>query len=142
MPKQPAKGPSQRQLRVAEEIRQALSRALERGDIYDPELTRRPVTVTKVDLSPDMRNAMVSVTPLGGGDAQPTLGALKRQKGVLRSHVANSVHMKYVPALRFLEDTSFDIADNIGALLRDPHVAQDLSSDEDEDADDYDKEDT
>lgn len=139
MSKPSAKGPSQRQLRVAEEIRQALSYALERGDIYDPELSRRPITVTKVDLSPDMRNAMVAVTPLGGGDAKPTLDALKRQKGILRSHVANSVHMKYVPALRFVEDTSFDISDHIGELLRDPHVAQDLSSDSE--SDDYDKED-
>ena len=62
MAKQPAKAPSQRQLRVAEEIRQALSQALERGDIYDRELTRRPVTITGVNLSPDMRNAMVSFT--------------------------------------------------------------------------------
>ncbi len=98
MAKQPAKEPSQRQLRVAEEIRQALSQALERGDIYDPDLTRRPVTITGVSLSPDMRNAMVSFTPLGGGEAETSLKALTRQKGHLRTHVARTVHMKYVPA--------------------------------------------
>ena len=129
MAKQPAKAPSQRQLRVAEEIRQALSRALGRGDIYDPELTRRPVTITGVSLSPDMRNAMVSFTPLGGGEVETSLKALTRQKGHLRNHVAHTVHMKYVPALRFIEDKSFDVADHIGALLRDPHVAQDLAAD-------------
>lgn len=129
MAKQPAKAPSQRQLRVAEEIRQALSHALERGEIYDPELTRRPVTITSVSLSPDMRNAMVSFTPLGGGEAETSFKALTRQKGHLRTYVARTVHMKYVPALRFVEDKSFDVADHIGALLRDPHVAQDLAAD-------------
>jgi ribosome-binding factor A len=138
MTRQPAKAPSQRQLRVAEEIRQALSQALERGDIYDPDLMRRPVTITGVDLSPDMRNATVSITPLGGGEAETALAALKRQRGHLRTHVAHSVHMKYVPALRFVEDTSFDMADHIGALLRDPHVAQDLDAGG---SDDQDKED-
>ncbi|MDP2699351.1 MAG: 30S ribosome-binding factor RbfA [Thalassospira sp.] len=138
MAKQPAKAPSQRQLRVAEEIRHALSRALERGDIYDPDLLRRPVTITKVDLSPDMRNAMVSFTPLGGGEAATALAALHRQKGQLRLQVAQSVHTKFVPQLRFVEDKSFDVADHIGALLRDPHVARDLKADT---SDDQDKED-
>jgi ribosome-binding factor A len=35
--------------------------------------------------------------------------------------------------LRFVEDKSFDVADHIGALLRDPHVAQDLAADRSDD---------
>ena len=46
--------------------------------------------------------------------------------------------MKYVPALRFVEDKSFDVADHIGALLRDPHVAQDLVDDRSGDPEDED----
>jgi ribosome-binding factor A len=76
-----------------------------------------------------MRNAMVSFTPLGGGEAETSMKALMRQKGHLRNHVAHTVHMKYVPALRFVEDKSFDVADHLSALLRDPHVAQDLVDD-------------
>src|SRR3546814_12069599 len=48
--------PSQRQLRVGEEVRHALVRILGRGDLRDPELSETKITVTEVRLSPDLRN--------------------------------------------------------------------------------------
>ena len=47
-------GPSQRQLRVGELVRRAVSDALLRGDIHDPEFPRVPITVGEVRMSPDL----------------------------------------------------------------------------------------
>lgn len=126
MSRSSAKPPSQRQRRVAEQIRHALAQALERGEFYNPVLNARPVTVTEVDVSPDLRNATVFVTPLGGGDATEVLAALKAVRAPMRHHLAGAMTLKYVPDLRFRADRSFDSYDRIGNLLRDPHVAQDL----------------
>ncbi len=49
--------PSQRQLRVGEELRHALSRILQRGELRDPALQDVAVTVTEVAVSPDLKNA-------------------------------------------------------------------------------------
>lgn len=127
------KPPSQRQLRVGEEIRHALAWSLERGDFGNAGLDR-PVTVTEVRVSPDLRNCTAFVTPLGGGDPKPVLAALKRIAPHLRHELARQVRMKYVPNLSFQADESFDEAQHINLLLHSPEVVRDL--DHDDDADD------
>ena len=76
MSRQSARAPSQRQLRVGEEVRHALAEALERGEIRDPAVKGVAVTVTEVRISPDLKNATAFVVPLGGGDAAPVVEAL------------------------------------------------------------------
>lgn len=131
----PTKGPSQRQLRVGEEVRHALAWIIERGELRDPALAKTPVTVTEVSVSPDLKNALCYVTPLGGGDAaavKAVIDALERAKKFLRHEVARRVNLKYTPALRFAHDTSFDEAGHIDALLHSPEVLRDLRHDDDE----------
>jgi len=125
----PAKGPSQRQLRVGEEVRHALAWTLERGSLRDPDLIKTPVTVTEVSVSPDLKNALCFVTPLGGGDAEAVkvvVEALQRASKFLRFEVARTVKLKHTPSLRFLHDASFDTANYIDGLLHRPDVARDL----------------
>lgn len=133
------KGPTQRQLRVGEEVRHALAWVLERGDLRDPALAKTPITVTEVRVSPDMKNATCFVTPLGGGTPEAVkevVDALERAKKFLRHQVANTVELKHTPTLNFLHDISFDEASHIDSLLHRPEVARDLvSSHDDEDAD-------
>ena len=117
---------SQRQLRVGEEIRHALARIFERGILRDPALSGVSVTVTEVRVSPDLRNALVFVMPLGGGDAAAVAEALGRAGSFLKREVARSVHLKYVPNLTFEADASFDYAGHIDSLLHEPDVARDL----------------
>lgn len=126
--------PSQRQLRVGEELRHALAEILERGAVRDPGLGSASITVTEVRVSPDLRNATVYVTPLGGGDTAGVLAALSRAGPYLRRLVARSVQLRYVPAIAFCADRTFDEAAHIDALLRDPAVARDLAPDGDEGA--------
>src|SRR5690349_21930952 len=101
------KGPSQRQLRVGEMLRHALSHALRRGEIRDPDLMGVSVTITQVKPSPDMRYATVYCEPLGGGKAREVIAALNRHKGFLRGEMGKRIATKFTPDLRFVEDESF-----------------------------------
>ena len=121
------RGHSQRQLRVGEEIRHLLAELLERGDMRDPELRDARITVTSVDVSPDLRNATAFVMPLGGRDSEKILAALKRAAPWFRARVGEKAGLRSAPDIRFQLDRTFDEADRIGALLRRPDVAQDIS---------------
>ena len=131
MVRQPDKAPTQRQLRVGEELRHTLALALERGEVHDPALDGRVVTVTEVRVSPDLKNATVFVLPLGGGGADETVTALNRAAGFLRGWVGRHVRLRYMPRLTFVGDTSFDHADAIDGVLHDPRVLQDIVSSSD-----------
>jgi ribosome-binding factor A len=129
MKKRDSKIPSQRQLRVGEEVRHALAMFLERGAIRDPGLEGTPVTVTEVRISPDLRKATVFVMPLGGGDADGVIKALGRAKPFIRRQLARDVRLKYVPDLSFVEDSTFDEVSRIESLLQSPEVSRDLAED-------------
>ncbi|MEK9673646.1 MAG: 30S ribosome-binding factor RbfA [Rhodospirillaceae bacterium] len=139
--------PSQRQLRVGEELRHLLADILERGDFRDPALAGANLTVTAVDASPDLRNATVFVVPLGRGvslDAEAAgsdgigevIKALNHAAPFIRRQVAGKMRMKFLPAFTFRLDDSFDHASHIEALLHDPRVARDLNDGDDGDGGD------
>jgi ribosome-binding factor A len=133
--KRSARGPSQRQLRVGEELRHALAEVLRRGDFRDPELQNLNVTVTEVRISPDLRNATAFITPLGGGQVGETVAAMRRAAAFFRAQIARAIKLRYVPTLSFEADTSFEYADHINRLLHDPEVARDLGAGDDADGD-------
>jgi ribosome-binding factor A len=137
MKKGDAKAPSQRQLQVGEELRHAVAWMLEKGEVHDPGLGTQPITVTEVRVSPDLRNATAFVMPLGGGAATATVvAALNRAAPFIRRQVARSVKLRVLPAFNFVADTSFDQAQHIDDLLRDPAVARDLHGPGDDSGDD------
>lgn len=121
-----ARAPSQRQLRVGEAMRHALAGVLARGILRDPALAGVPLTVTEVRMSPDLRQATVFVVPLGGARGADVVGALTRAAPFLRREIAGAVRLRYAASLRFRLDRSFDEADRLERLLRDPRVAADL----------------
>lgn len=124
--------PSQRQLRVGELIRHALSEMLMRGDVHDDVLTRHTVTVPEVRCSPDLRNATVFVMPLGGNGLDEVIAALDANSKYIRGAVARTVNLKYAPQLTFKPDTSFDEAQRITGILQSPDVRRDLGHDDGE----------
>ncbi len=133
MVRREAKAPSQRQLRVGEEIRHALAWALERGEVRDPAVIGVPITVTEVRISPDLKNATAFIVPLGGGDeetVQAIVDGLNRASAFLRRMVISQVQLRAVPRLNFIPDVSFDQASEIDALLRTQNVARDLLPDD------------
>lgn len=129
MTQHPAKAPSQRQLRVGEEIRHMLSAIFTRGDLHDPDLHDVSLTVTEVRVSPDLKNATAFIMPLGGGQLDETLAALKRAAPFLRSQVARDLRLRHAPRLSFQPDTSFDQAERINRLLHSGQAARDIGYD-------------
>ncbi|HXV23402.1 MAG TPA: 30S ribosome-binding factor RbfA [Alphaproteobacteria bacterium] len=121
-----AKTPSQRQLRVGEEIRHALARIIGSGRLHDPDLTGVSITVTEVRVSPDLRAATAFVTPFGGGDGQKIVSALRRAAGFLQRELSGEIELRVLPKLDFAQDTSFARAAVIERILSDPKVARDL----------------
>ncbi len=129
-----AAGPSQRQLRVSEEIRHALSAVLARGDVRDPELADARITVTEVRASPDLKHMTVFVSRLGRAADEALLATLRRSQSDLRRQVAGAVRLRVAPELHFQADTALDYAMRIDALMRRPEVARDLGTHGGEDA--------
>jgi ribosome-binding factor A len=127
-----AEGPSQRQLRVGEELRHALAHLLERGELHDPALHDVTVTVTEVRVSPDLKSATAYVMPLGGGHAPEVVAALKRSAPYVRGALARAVQLRHAPQIGFALDTSFDHASRIDTLLHRPDIARDLGRDDKE----------
>jgi ribosome-binding factor A len=110
-------GPSQRQLRVGEELRHVLAELLMRGHLREPALADAQFTVSEVRISADLRHAVVFVTELGGEVGSERLQALQRAAPQLRGEVTRRMRLKYAPDLTFRPDRSFAEAARIEALL-------------------------
>ncbi|MFN7710620.1 MAG: 30S ribosome-binding factor RbfA [Holosporales bacterium] len=120
-------GPSQRQLRVGEEVRHLLAEMLSREAYDDPVLQRASVTVTEVRISPDFRHARVYVMPLGGKEVAAVVASLNAQASHFRGQLGRQLTIKYIPKLFFTEDTTFEAGGRIDALMRNEKVARDLT---------------
>jgi ribosome-binding factor A len=132
MGKQPRLAPSQRQLRVGELIRHELAEIFTRGDLVDPIVERAGVTVTQVEMSPDLRLATSFVRPFRGEGGEALVAALENHRRFIRGRLSPRLGLKFMPNLRFRLDTSVDYAEHIDRLLRDPQVARDLARDDDQ----------
>ncbi|MDX8510967.1 30S ribosome-binding factor RbfA [Mesorhizobium captivum] len=134
-------GPSQRMLRVGEQVRHALSETLQRGEIIDPVIENSVVSVSEVRMSPDLKIATAFVSPLGAGDAGVVVEALNKHAKFIRGRVSGALRqMKYMPEFRFRLDTSFDNFARINELLKSPEVARDLGPDDQNKNNDKDEE--
>ncbi len=127
-----SKGPTQRQLRVGEQVRHALADVLQRGEIRDPLIEKTVISVSEVRLSPDLKIATAFVTPLGVADGQPVIKALATHAKFIRGRVSGALsQMRSIPEFRFRLDTAFDNFQRMDELMRRPEVARDLDRDED-----------
>ena len=119
-------GPSQRQLRVGELVRRALSEILLKGTIHDPDLNRISVTVSEVTASPDLKIATAYVCPLGGQGAEDLIALLSKNKSEIRRSISKKLTLKYTPELRFRIDATFDRMDETRRLFSQENIKRDL----------------
>jgi ribosome-binding factor A len=125
---QAGKASSQRQLRVAEEIRHVLAGVFGRGEFRDPDLADARITVAEVRISPDLKHATVFVSRLGRSDVAALLPGLRRAGRYLRGEIARALHLRYAPELHFQADEALDYAMSIDRLMRRDEVARDLAA--------------
>lgn len=125
--------PSQRQLRVGEEVRHALADVLARGEVHDPVIEGHVITVPEVRMTPDLKLATALVMPLGGKDEASVVAALNRLSKAFRGALSRRLRqMRSMPDIRFRLDDRFDAASHIDALLNDPRVKRDLDKTDDQ----------
>jgi len=121
-------GPSQRQLRVGELIRRALSEILIQGIVHDPDLNRISVTVSEVTASPDLKIATAYVCPLGGQGGEDLIALLAKNKSEIRRSISKKLTLKYTPDLRFRIDETFDRMDETRRLFSEENIKRDLNT--------------
>jgi ribosome-binding factor A len=106
---------TRRSARVADLVRAELS-LLVLTEAHDPDLRR--VTITDVEMPPDLRSARVYFSCLGG-DEERTKGleALRRASGFLRGEVGRRCQLRYAPELHFISDRSLERGARIEEIL-------------------------
>ncbi|SIR09250.1 ribosome-binding factor A [Rhizobium sp. RU35A] len=123
-------------LRVGEQVRAAITQVLQRGEVRDDLIEKTVISVSEVRMSPDLKIATAYVTPLGVSDHAKVIEALNRHAKFIRGRLGGQLRqMKYMPEVRFRDDTSFDNYKKIDALLRSPEVQRDLEADASDDTD-------
>jgi ribosome-binding factor A len=106
--------------RVADQIRQELSELLTRGEVHDPGIGF--ITLTRVQVSPDLQMARVFYTTLGDAKARhETARALERATPFFRRQVGSRLRLRRVPEFEFRFDESVAHQDRIEQILRDLH---------------------
>ena len=108
---------SQRQLRVGEELRHLISNVLHRETFYDAILECNNITVTEVNVSPDLKNAKVYFMPLGGEHKTEVLESLNKIKGYIQKLISSDIKLRQIPRLSFVIDTTFEYASKIDGIL-------------------------
>ena len=104
--------------RVGDQIREELSELLARGDVHDPGIGF--ITLTRVQVSPDLQLARVFYTSLGDEQARKeTAKALDRATPFVRRQIGGRLRLRRVPEIEFRFDESIQHQDRIEQILRD-----------------------
>jgi len=125
------KEPSQRQLRVGQEIKKIITSVLEKGDLRSQEVREALITVTEVRVSPDLKYATAYIMTLNGKNLGLVLEMLNEEAWVFKKQIGAKLQLRYTPDVNFRVDDTFTEVDRIEKLLRNPKVAQDLEKSDD-----------
>ena len=109
---------SQRQLRVSELIKRNISKILMDSNFYDQDGKNYSASVSEVRCSSDLKIATVYVLPLNKIDPQELTTFLGKNKNSIRHALGKDVSLKYLPDLRFKEDTLFEQIENTNKIFR------------------------
>jgi ribosome-binding factor A len=100
--------------KLGDQIQRELSDLLQR-ELRDPRVGM--LTITSVDVSPDLSHAKVFFTLLEKQKLEDTLRGLKRSAGFLRSQLARRLSTYTIPELRFVYDESVERGDQLSRLI-------------------------
>ena len=109
---------SQRQLKVGEELRFLISNVLLKESFYNEHISNNNVTITEVNVSPDLKNAKVFIMPLGGEHQNEVVDNLNKVTGRIKKLISSNIKLRQMPKLYFKIDNSFENAKNIENILK------------------------
>jgi ribosome-binding factor A len=110
---------TRRQQQVGEFLREEISEIVHR-DLNDPRLGL--VSITRVDMSPDLRYAQAHVSVLGSDEEfGKALTALRGASGFIRHQLRPRMRLRHIPEITFESDRSMEYADTITRVLKELH---------------------
>ncbi|MBH87852.1 MAG: ribosome-binding factor A [Pelagibacterales bacterium] len=113
-------GPSSRQLKVGENLRKAISLIFQNHSFHNPIIDRASILITEVKISPDLSNASVYISTLGGINNSPELiSALNNSWKPLVGPLTRELKLRRAPRLSFILDDSFERQVYIDNLIKD-----------------------
>ncbi len=120
---------SRRQQQVSEFLREEISEIMRR-ELNDPRLGL--VSLTRVEISPDLRQARVFVSVLGSEEEfQAAVAALNGASGFIRHLLKPRMHVRHIPELSFRADHSMEYAEKMARTLRELQITQEEPDDAD-----------
>jgi len=118
---------SRRQVQVADAIQQHMADLIQR-ELKDPRIGF--ATVTRVEVSQDLKYARIYISVLGTAEEQKdTMAALERGKGFIRREIGQRLDLRTVPEINFRLDTSAEYSDRINRLLNELKTEETLRED-------------
>lgn len=110
--------PSKNHGRMAQDMKRELIAII--GEMKDPRVAGGLLTVTRLDVTPDLDFAKVYISVMGREDGpQPVVKALNKASGHVRTEVSRRMHIRKAPRFVFVSDDGAAYAAHINALLQD-----------------------
>ncbi len=110
--------PSKNHGRMAQDMKRELIAII--GEMKDPRVSGGLLTVTRLDVTPDLDVAKVYISVMGReGGADPVVKALNKASGHIRTEVSRRMHIRKAPRFVFTKDDSASYAVHIDQLLQD-----------------------
>ena len=111
------KAPSNRKLKVEESLKRAISDIINVDKSLSSFIGDISITISKVDISPDLRNAKIFIIPFCVDNFEDIIKDLNDNNGILKTYLVKKIELRYVPNLTFIYDSSFDNANKIENLI-------------------------
>ncbi len=121
-----SKAPSQRQLRVAEEIRHVLGQMFVEDNLFINGLKPAYTMITDVTISPDLSYASVFIRSIAPVNTDEQVELLNQNKGKFRYRIGKSIRLRIVPDIIFKSDIQFEESKAMDDLLNNPKVQADV----------------
>tara|TARA_B100000941_G_scaffold79086_1_gene54172 strand:- start:197 stop:589 length:393 start_codon:yes stop_codon:yes gene_type:complete len=115
-----------RYLRVCETIKKAVSEVLVRNDFPTASFFKIPLSVIKLEMSPDLKNAYVYISSYDEISNEDVLEKIEQSRDFIAKEVVKLIELKFSPKLIFRLDESMDNFDKINNLLATSKVQNDL----------------
>ena len=114
----------QRQLRVGQQLKHLISEIILMGNFENEKLRKTQITVTEVNVSPNLKKAYVFV--VSRENKKNFIKYLNEKKFIFKKEIAEKLNLRFVPDLTFLFDNTFEYANKIEKILKEPKVLKDL----------------
>lgn len=102
--------------RISEQVRREVDRII-RDRLFDPRI-RGTFSVTRAEVTRDLRYAKIYVSILEEADRAPMMAALKKAAGFVRHELGQSMIIRYAPEILFEEDHNIEYGIHIASVLK------------------------